>query len=231
MTIETAGKDVDYTDTLKRFFGQRGWNIGMACYIVNLYVPILIFFQLMAQFLCPVILLIISGGSKDMDLEPSWNTFNYTWTCVLIFAIVFAMTAIKDMNIFVRINSFGVIFIFMIIFIIAGNGVYGIIGTDFTTNIDKYNAYVDEKIIDPKIPYLAYIQLFGSSVAVLMGLLGGGFYFHNISLPVIRGSEKPDNNNRDVFIGYFLVYITYCLVGILGYYGFSGDTFASKNPS
>jgi len=44
MTIITAGNDIDYTDTLKRYFGQRGWNFGMACYIVNLYVPVLMFF-------------------------------------------------------------------------------------------------------------------------------------------------------------------------------------------
>ena len=68
-------------------------------------------------------------------------------------------------------------------------------------------------------------------MAVLMGLLGGGFYFHNISLPVIRGAEKPENNNRDVFIGYVLVLITYIVVGLLGYYGFVGSTFSSRDPS
>ena len=48
MVIKTAGKDVDYTETLRKNFGQKGWVIGMVCFCVNLYVPILIFFQLMA---------------------------------------------------------------------------------------------------------------------------------------------------------------------------------------
>ena len=59
MVIVTAGDDVDYTDTLRRYFGQKGWNVGMVCFIVNLYVAILIFFQLMAQNLYPVLLFII----------------------------------------------------------------------------------------------------------------------------------------------------------------------------
>jgi amino acid permease len=61
----------------------------------------------------------------------------------------------------------------------------------------------------------------------LMGLLGGGFYFHNISLPVIRNSRNPENNIRDIVIGYVLVLITYIVCGCLGYYGFSGEAFES----
>jgi hypothetical protein len=58
-----------------------------------------------------------------------------------------------------------------------------------------------------------------------MGILGGGFYFHNISLPVLKNSKKPENNCRDVFYGYLMVLIVYCVVGTLGCYGFSGEKF------
>jgi len=42
--VLTAGKDIDYTVTLTRYFGRKGWIVGMVCFILNLYVPILIFF-------------------------------------------------------------------------------------------------------------------------------------------------------------------------------------------
>ena len=48
LVIKTAGNDIDYTITLRRHFGQKGWNFGMFCFILNLYVPILVFFQLLA---------------------------------------------------------------------------------------------------------------------------------------------------------------------------------------
>jgi hypothetical protein len=64
-----------------------------------------------------------------------------------------------------------------------------------------------------------------------MGILGGGFYFHNISLPVIRNNKNSENNARDVFFGYCCVFVTYCLAGILGYYGFVGSVFESQTPS
>lgn len=55
----------------------------------------------------------------------------------------------------------------------------------------------------------------------LLGILGGGYYLHNISLPIFRNSKNPENNIRDAFIGYFLVFLSYVSCGVLGYYGFS----------
>ncbi len=63
-----------------------------------------------------------------------------------------------------------------------------------------------------------------------MGILGGGYYLHNISLPIVRNSAKPENNVRDVFLGYFLVFISYSLCGFFGYYGFTGDFFYGDKP-
>ena len=61
-----------------------------------------------------------------------------------------------------------------------------------------------------------------------MGILGGGYYFHNISLSVCRNSRNPENNVRDVFLGYLATFITYVLCGTMGYFGFTGSHFATK---
>jgi solute carrier family 38 (sodium-coupled neutral amino acid transporter), member 9 len=44
LVVLTAKGDLDYTDTLKRHFGRAGWIVGMVCFCLNLYVPILLFF-------------------------------------------------------------------------------------------------------------------------------------------------------------------------------------------
>ena len=61
-----------------------------------------------------------------------------------------------------------------------------------------------------------------------MGILGGGFYFHNIALSVCRNARNPENNVRDVFLGYVATLVTYILCGSLGYYGFTGSTFEKQ---
>ena len=61
-----------------------------------------------------------------------------------------------------------------------------------------------------------------------MGILAGGFYFHNISLSVIHNARNPENNVRDVFLGYLATFLTYVLCGVMGYYGFTGSHFETK---
>ena len=46
--MAAAGRDVDYTETLKKTFGKQGWYFGMVLFIIMLTIPILIFFQLLS---------------------------------------------------------------------------------------------------------------------------------------------------------------------------------------
>jgi len=100
LVIKTAGADVDYTDTLKKQFGKTGWTIGMIAFILNFYVPVLLFFQLLAQNLYPVILVVIylfTGEERDIDLKPDWSQFSYSWTCVIIFFLTLGLASYRDL--------------------------------------------------------------------------------------------------------------------------------------
>ena len=61
-----------------------------------------------------------------------------------------------------------------------------------------------------------------------MGVLAGGYYCHNISLSILQGSKNPENNIRDVFLGYLACFLTYVVCGTAGYYGFTGSHFEVK---
>ena len=65
----------------------------------------------------------------------------------------------------------------------------------------------------------------------LMGIMGGGFYYHNMSLSIMHNSQNPEKNTRDMLIGYVLVFVTYVLIGIMGVYGFLGVNFEQAEPS
>lgn len=225
LVVLTAGQDIDYTVTLTRHFGRKGWVVGMVCFILNLYVPILIFFQLLAQNLYPIILAIVEPFTHNVKdptaTKPDWSEFSYTWTCVIIFALNFMITAYRNIQIFVKINSFGVIFIMIILVSIIGIGIYGLATTQYTYSKEVFQEYESDP--NPEKSYLAFVDLAGKAYAPLMGILGGGYYFHNISLPVIRNAKDPSKNSRDVFIGYLCVCITYIACGCLGYYGFIGE--------
>ena len=42
----------------------------------------------------------------------------------------------------------------------------------------------------------------------------------------MRSSKNPEKNTRDVFIGYFMVFVSYAICGSLGYIGFMGSDFS-----
>ena len=73
----------------------------------------------------------------------------------------------------------------------------------------------------PEDTDVSEILLFSAGYNHLMGILGGGFYLHNMSLPIYRNSKIPENNYRDIFLGFVVVCLSYIFVGVFGYYGFS----------
>jgi hypothetical protein len=99
------------------------------------------------------------------------------------------MTAPKDVSIYVKLNSFGVVFVSIIVLFIIYVGISQIAKTDYVYDKDEYIDYLNDPLRrnNPN-DYLAYIGMANASFPPLMGILGGGFYFHNISLPVIRNS-------------------------------------------
>lgn len=228
LVMKVAGNDVDYTDTLRKQFGRAGYIAGMTCFIINFSVPIILFFQLLAQDLYPVILYFVekaTGEERTIDHDTDWSQFSYSYTCIIIFVIAFTMTAPKDTSIYNKINSFGVVFIAIIIIFTCAVGIHSLTDTTFTDSKSDYDDYLAKKAADLNPPYLAYVPLFSSPMAPLMGILGGGFYFHNIALSVCRNSRNPENNVRDVFLGYFATFLTYILCGVLGVYGYLGSSF------
>lgn len=42
----------------------------------------------------------------------------------------------------------------------------------------------------------------------------------------MRSAKNPENNVRDLFISYVMVFISYAVVGSFGYIGFIGTNFA-----
>jgi len=47
----------------------------------------------------------------------------------------------------------------------------------------------------------------------------------------LKNSANPKNNIRDVFFGYLTVFVSYIIVGCLGYLGFTGERFDSRPHS
>lgn len=61
----------------------------------------------------------------------------------------------------------------------------------------------------------------GSGYANLAGVLCAGFYLHQFSVPIVKSSANPEKVTRDIWISYFMVYMSFMVVGVFGYFGFN----------
>ena len=69
------------------------------------------------------------------------------------------------------------------------------------------------------------IFMINSNFTPLAGVLGIGYFLHPVSVPIVRNNEIQKNNERDLSRGYLLVFLSYIIIGIFGYLGFSGVIF------
>jgi len=226
LLLRVAGKDTNFSDTMHHYFPTCGWAVSMACFIANFYVGIILFFQVLSQSLYPILLYAVGNGTA-IEMKTDWSQFSLSYTCLILLAIVLLMVLPRDTMYIQRVNAFGVVFVVIFLLFVVYNGLRSMTSTDYVYSTEAYDAAVS----DPDTPYTAMIKLSGSDYMPLMGILGGGFYFHNMSLSMVANARHPEHNTRNILIGFILVFITYSLIGLAGVYGFTGSTFAVFNPS
>lgn len=119
-----------------------------------------------------------------------------------------------------RVGSFGVIFIvFLVLFIL-------IVGIEALSNTDFQFGTMQESNASNWSDNIRTLVLFNLNFAPLAGDLCTGYFLHTCALPVLRASAHPEKSNRDLFLGYLLVFISYTAVGVFGYIGFIGFNFS-----
>mmetsp|Transcript_6598 Transcript_6598/g.5692 ORF Transcript_6598/g.5692 Transcript_6598/m.5692 type:complete len:191 (+) Transcript_6598:210-782(+) len=190
---------------MKRFFGQKGHYASLITSMVILYGGVLIYYQLLTQTLFPFIIGIkdiISGTyTPNVNTDVDFSSFSLTWISIIIFIPLYFITCIKDRTLFVRMSSFGVIFILIQIIFVVLMFIYSLSNTSYSFSWIQGSAPQDDEIRN--------ISMFKKDFQSLTGMLAAGYFLHQLGLPVILDNNKQENNSRDVFIGYFCVFITY----------------------
>ena len=136
-----------------------------------------------------------------------------------MFPLMVYVSSKKDLTIFMKIGSIGVIFIMLVLISIVSVGIVAFTNTDFSIGTAAEEAATNWD------DTMRTLVMFNSNFAPLAGTLCTGYFLHTIAQPVLRQSKNPEKNNRDLFIGYFLVFLSYALVGVFGYIGFVGYDF------
>lgn len=109
----------------------------------------------------------------------------------------------------------------MFVFAILALGIYSVSTTDYqigTTLESKATAW-------QQLHGVRTIVLFTANFSPLASLLNTGYYLHTCAVPILRNAKKPEHATRNLFCGYFIVFLSYVIIGGLGYVGFIGTMF------
>ena len=156
---------------------------------------------------------------SGVTVTPTFEKFSSSYTALFLFVVLTLICSKKDLKIFMRIGSFGVVFVILFLVFIMAMGFIALGDTSFVIGDATQSAAVDWTKKD------RILVLFNTNFAPLCGVYCSGFFLHTCALPIVRSNKEPKNNKRDVFLGFFMVYLSYVIAGTLGYIGFMGIKF------
>jgi len=128
LIIEATGDDADFSDTLKKYYGMKGYYAGILSPCLLIVGAVTVLFVIMSQLSYPIFLAIFSwttGNKPEMINKPTFSQFSSSYTAIILFFVVIAVCSKKDLGIFMKMGSFGAIFVTMLMIFIIGTGVMG----------------------------------------------------------------------------------------------------------
>ncbi|XP_012062936.1 PREDICTED: sodium-coupled neutral amino acid transporter 9-like [Atta cephalotes] len=125
-------------------------------------------------------------------LGPAWDLRN---TVPMFLALlIFPLLNFNSTTFFTKFNSLGTVSVmYLIIFVIIKSASWGI-------NMDQVE-WTISWVIRPTFP-------------ALTGLLAMSFFIHNIVINIMQNNRNQEKNGRDLTIAYFLVTLTYIIIGV-----------------
>jgi hypothetical protein len=117
-----------------------------------------------------------SGSATAGSFDLNFGEFSYSYTVLMIFSLLMALGTMKDLSLFVKLNTYGSVLTVVVIIFILSVG-----------SLAMLNPNVD--IGGVSIPPLKLFDF--TKYKSLLGILSGGYFCHNLSVPMLRSAANP----------------------------------------
>ena len=135
-----------------------------------------------------------SNWIADKSVETFvFDRFSVQYLSILMYFPILRMTFIRDYSVLIKLTSLGVIAVVVYITFILWEFGVGL----------------------PSIK-MSDIPFFGPSVGNLAGTCAIAFTIHTVVNPIMKANQHQDKNTRDLRISYFLGFLIYACIGVLG---------------
>lgn len=176
--VNLCGDKDDFFDVLFKYWGKRGWLVGLLSTIAIVLGACIVYFVIMVQLFYPIIMSVkywISPGQTELvlDMGMAFDKFSVSYVAILIFFIEIYVTNKKDLHIFINLISYSAVFIIALILFVVLIGLVSLGNTSYSF------ALMPSSKQDSPILFMA------PNFSALAGMLCVGFYLHTNSVPII----------------------------------------------
>uniref|UniRef100_A0A1I7ZIQ5 Aa_trans domain-containing protein n=1 Tax=Steinernema glaseri TaxID=37863 RepID=A0A1I7ZIQ5_9BILA len=226
----------EFSDVCRYYWGKWGEMIAVVFSIVVLLGGIIVYWVLMSNFLY------FTGNVIYEAIQPNSTTLpvmaNKTFTCdvycldsenlqttllndvaeestfdrlwklqgtvpIYLAVLTFPLMNFKSPSFFAKFNMLGTLSVIYLLCFTASKAAECGFNMNFT---------------DPLSPH--YVELFRWNFPALTGTLALSYFIHNAILTILRNQKNPENNARDLSIGYILSAICYVFIGFMFFAAF-----------
>lgn len=186
LIIKTAKNDKDYIFTLKKYYGNFGYYIGLIGPTVLIFGAITVYFVVIVQSAYPLILVLCNKGFGmnlayvDPNAPPYYNfsTLSASWIALFEYFKLVTLSMKKDLSVFMKMGFLGAVCVLSMITFVVIYGFISIGNTSYefkTTPGDSDNKGLLWQDFDVATQD---ILLFNSNFSNLAGVLCAGYFIH-----------------------------------------------------
>nr|XP_002125488.1 sodium-coupled neutral amino acid transporter 9 isoform X1 [Ciona intestinalis] len=210
----------EFSDVVSFYLGRYGEWVAITFSLVTFLGGMIVYWVLMTNFLFTSgIFIFDKAHSSNISMDknssevlcphnkPTTNNtniegvndmWNISFTVPIYLAVlVFPLLNFKSPTFFTKFNCLGTLSVFFLLALVITKSI------KWGWNIEY-----------------AEIMEFRITFPALTGMLSLAFFLHNAAITIVKNNQHPENNVRDLSIGYLLTAVTYLSVGILFYASF-----------
>lgn len=94
-----------------------------------------VYYVIMCSVLYPILLAIYvwcSGANPDYQDQPTFSTFSTSYCAIGLFPILVWLCSMKDLKVFMKVGSFGIVFVVFLMIFIVSTGIISLGNTSFS---------------------------------------------------------------------------------------------------
>ena len=168
--------------------GKTGFYTGLIAPAVLIVGAVAVYYVIMCSVLYPILLAIYvwcTGSTPEYQIKPTFSTFSTSYCAIGLFPILVWLCSKKDLKIFMKVGSFGIVFVVFLMVFIVTTGIVSLGNTEYSIG----PAYVSDQTIWETNQRT--LVMFSTQFSSLAGCLGTGYFLHTCSLPILKANVNP----------------------------------------